>query len=125
MNIVRNNIMPSPFYIIFNFVETTMDYIYQEFADIHRIYCQANGYEAQTLYHERFPGRRLSNHFTFNSFDRRLKEISSFTTSSACMGIPKTKQIVMGRFGAATSRSTRKMSADISVRYSMVWSILC
>lgn len=66
-----------------NFVETTIDYIHEEWADIHFMYVETkNGREASKLHQQRFT-RRILSHSTFATVESLLRESKSFAISNS------------------------------------------
>lgn len=61
-----------------NFVETTLEYTFEELTDMHVMYDEANGkwYKARRLYHKRFSRCLLPNHFAFTNFNGKLRELA-------------------------------------------------
>ena len=71
-------------------------YTNAEMADMHLMYGRAfgNSHEAQRLYGEAFPQRRLPDHRTFTAIDQRLRENGTFTPKTADWGLGRTERIL-------------------------------
>ncbi|GFY76643.1 DUF4817 domain-containing protein [Trichonephila inaurata madagascariensis] len=93
-------------------------YTNQEMADIHFIYGVAygNALEAQRLYGERFPSRRLPNRKIFERLHRRLRKTGLFDNEMHDSGrnrssrTPELEKHVLREFEEQPETSTRTIS---------------
>ena len=67
-----------------------------EMTDMVLIYGRAfgNAHEAQRLYQEEFPGRRLPHHTTFSAVVQRLRENGKFQPSTTDRGRERTEHVI-------------------------------
>lgn len=102
----------------------------KEKADMHFVYGAANGssLEAQRLYGERFPNRRLPNPKTFERLHRQLCETGSFLASRSDAGRPKrdvmVEEAILDMVADEPSTSTRAVSRGLQISQSRTWRVL-
>ncbi|GFW70314.1 uncharacterized protein TNCV_5131401 [Trichonephila clavipes] len=121
-------------FTVFSFLTAVgmTSYTNQEMANIHFIYSVADGnaLEAQRLYGERFPSRRLPNRKTFECFHRRLRETGSFVSGMHDTGrtrstrTPELEQHMLREFEEQPETSTRTVSAAANVSHMTVLRVL-
>lgn len=101
----------------------------KEKADMHFVYGAANGnsLEAQRLYGERFPNRRLPNRKTFERLHRQLCETGSFLSSRLDAGCARTdgmvEEAILDMVADQPSTSTRAVARQLQISQS-TWRIL-
>lgn len=104
----------------------------KEKAEMHLIYGAAdgNGAEAQRMYGERFPNRRLPNRKTFERLHRQLCETGSFLASRSNAGRAKkdesvvVAEAILDVVAAQPSTSTRTVARQVDTSQSMTWRVL-
>lgn len=106
-------------------------YSNEELTDIHFVYGLADGnsYEAQRLYAQRFPNRRLPNARTFVRVHRTLRERGSLRNleksgRSVTVTTVQTEERILNAVEANPSTSVRRLSHEEGVSKTSVWRIL-
>lgn len=103
-----------------------------EMADMHFTYGRANGnsLEAQRLYAEQYPQRRLPHHTTFTTIHRRLRERGNFEKRSYDSGRTRevrtaaVEEAVLNSIEEFPETSTRRIARVLNVSHSVVFRIL-
>ena len=107
-------------------------YSNQEKAEMHYMYgaAQGNAREAQRLYREHFPTRRVPDARIFQRLHQQLCERGSFarcmqdTGRSRRVRTPSVTDNIVDRISENPESSTRELSAAVNVSHSTVWRIL-
>lgn len=102
----------------------------EEYADILMAYGRADGVarEAQRIYQERFPNRRLPSRHTFQNTYRRLRETGNLTASEP-RGIVVRHNVdvdeqILALFEEDPTRSIRNVAALLGISIWKVWRVL-
>ncbi|KAJ3661754.1 hypothetical protein Zmor_006139 [Zophobas morio] len=101
-------------------------------ADMHLMYGRAfgNSHEAQRLYGEAFPQRRLPDHRTFTAIDQRLRENGTFTPKTADWGLERTERVldaeteILDIVEEEPGISARRLSYRVGISMFVVWRTL-
>jgi hypothetical protein len=109
-----------------------VNYSNLEMADMHFTYGYANGnaLEAQRLYAEQYPERRLPHHTTFTNIHQRLRELGKFEKRSHDCGRSRevrteaVDEAVLNLIEESPETSTRKIARVLNVSHSVVFRIL-
>lgn len=103
----------------------------EEFVDIHLTFGEArkNGREAQRIYRERFPLRRLPQHNTFLRVHNRLLETGSFKpqnmgNNNRLRRTPAFEEEVLNRVEEDPTASSRTVARDMGCDHMAVWRVL-
>lgn len=101
-------------------------------ADMHFVYGMAHGNacEAQRIYEELYPRRRIPCAPTFQNLHQRLSETGTFNKSTILMGRPTTvrnvqlEEAVLNEIEENPDKSTRKIANMLNISNKLVWTIL-
>lgn len=111
------------------------NYSNREMADIHFFYGLADGSinEAQRLYQDAFPTRRIPDRRTFATAHRRLMDHGSFSQSATCVGnVGRPREIraenaeeqILNRIENDPHVSTRQLSHELNLSHCTIWRII-
>nr|CAI5844075.1 unnamed protein product [Callosobruchus analis] len=109
-----------------------MDYSFYEFTDMLLVYGEArnNGRRAVRLSERKFANRRVPHHSTFNSVDRRLREMGNLLVTRKNAGrqrITRTVHVegsILNRIFVKPSLSTRTIGRALNLGKSTVHEVL-
>lgn len=87
-----------------------------------------NGREAQRLYQERYPNRRLPSHQTFATTYRRLRETGNLRYQEPRVNVRQhhvaTDERVLEEFNNNPNKSIREVAAMLGLGIWKVWAVL-
>lgn len=102
----------------------------EEYADMLLAYGRADGNarEAQRVYRERYPDRRVPHHDTFSRTYRRLRETGNLHYREPRLGTVRhnveADESILQAFDEAPTTSIRNISGRLGVSIWKVWSVL-
>lgn len=102
----------------------------EEYANMLLVYGAANcnGREAQRLYQERYPNRRLPSHQTFATTYRRLRETGNLRHQEPRVNVRQhnvaTDEMILDEFNNNPNKSIREVAATLGLGIWKVWAVL-